>query len=202
MQIRNQVPKILAIDTSTEACSAALLCGNKIYNRFIIAARQHTKFILPMISEVLTEAQLELSELDAIAFGCGPGSFTGVRLAASVTQGIAFAKNLPVVKISSLRALAQEIFVESEKERVLIAQDARMQEIYLGEYQVDAAGIMQAVMPDRLLASNGYEICANMHPKARYIVQLAEADFAKNLIVTAEEALPIYLREEVTRLNK
>lgn len=210
--------KILAIDTSTDACSAALLYDKKNSNRFIIAAREHTKLILPMIHELLTEAHLDLNELDAIAFGYGPGSFTGIRLAASITQGLAFASNLPVIKISCLRALAQEAFVEFGNKKVLVAQDARMNEIYYGEYQSDSFGIMQAIIPDQLTTpekinttnpnplftrtGNGWEIYDNtpaklIYPRAQYIAELAAIDFAKNLTVLAAEALPIYLREEV-----
>jgi tRNA threonylcarbamoyladenosine biosynthesis protein TsaB len=222
--------KILAIDTSTDACSAALLCDKKNHHRFIVAPREHTKFILPMIHELLTEAQLDLNQLDAIAFGCGPGSFTGIRLAASITQGLAFVANLPVIKISSLRALAQEVFVTLAKEKVLVAQDARMQEIYWGEYQIDATFIMQAIVPDQLLApmqvktptdagftgiGNAWKIYDDIltkrcniplieskaYPRAQYIAQLAAADFAKGLTVSAMEALPVYLREEVAWVN-
>ena len=87
--------KILAVDTSSDACSAALLSGNKSLERFVVAKQQHSKLILPMVHELLAEAQLVLKQLDAIAFGCGPGSFTGVRIAASIVQGLAFAANLP-----------------------------------------------------------------------------------------------------------
>jgi tRNA threonylcarbamoyladenosine biosynthesis protein TsaB len=218
--------KILALDTSTDACSAALLSGEEVSDRFMIAKQQHTKFILPMIHELLAQAQLNLNQLDAIAFGCGPGSFTGVRLAASITQGLAIAANLPVLKISTLRTLAQEVLMESKHTKVLVAQDARMQELYWGEYEADASGIMHARTPDKLIAPQNikiksnqdligigdgwkvYEeiltkqckiqiIATNIHPRAKYLAQLALADFKKNLAVVASEALPTYLREEV-----
>lgn len=218
--------KILAVDTSSDACSAALLSGNKSLERFVVAKQQHSKLILPMVHELLAEAQLVLKQLDAIAFGCGPGSFTGVRIAASIVQGLAFAANLPVVKISTLRALAQGAFAKFGKLKVLVAQDAKMQEIYWGEYQVDAAGIMQSIIPDQLLApqkikllcdgsfvgiGDGWKIyddiltkrCniavieSKIYPEAKYIAWLAAVDFTKGLIVSAQEALPIYLREEV-----
>lgn len=152
--------KILAIETSTDACSAAILYNNNCSHRFIVAAQQHTKLILPMIQELLTETQLDLKQLDAIAFGCGPGGFTGTRLAASTIQGLALATSLPVVRISSLRALAQEVFIETGNKRVLVAQDARMQEIYWGEYQVDSNGIIQANIPDQLLAPHAIKIAS------------------------------------------
>lgn len=218
--------KILAIETSTDACSVALHNGNKIIDRFAIAPQQHTKIILPMIQELLTETKLTLKQLDAIAFGCGPGSFTGARLAASITQGIALGANLPVLQISSLRALAQETLVELGKTKVYVAQDARMQEIYWGEYQVDPNGIMQAITPDQLMSPmqiknivnydfacvgqawkiyrdilsercNMYQIEFKIYPQAKYLAQIAASDFAKGLAVSPEEALPTYLRENI-----
>lgn len=218
--------KILALDTSTDACSAALLIGEEIIDRFIIAKQQHTKFILPMIHELLACAQLNLNKLDAIAFGCGPGSFTGVRLASSITQGLAVAANLPVLKISTLRILAQEALIAYKKNRIFVAQDARMQEVYWGEYQADLTGIMQSKIPDKLIAPQNIKIKSNqdvfgigdawevyaevltkrcniqtldiaIYPKAKYLIQLALDDFKKNLAVSAQEALPVYLREEV-----
>lgn len=218
--------KILAIDTSSDTCSAAVLNGEKIFTRFVAAKLQHNKLILPMLHELLIEANLLIQQLDVIAFGCGPGSFTGVRIAASIVQGLAYATNLPVVKISTLRALAQGAFVEFGKTHCLVAQDARMQEIYWGQYQLDPTAIMQPVVPDQLLApqkvqllsSNGYTGVGNgwkiyddiltksckievidtvIYPQAKYIGQLAGVDFTKGLTVSAQEALPVYLREEV-----
>src|SRR3972149_3379225 len=148
------IPKILAIDTSTDACSAALLVEHKISDRFMVAPKRHTNLILSMVNDLLIEAQLNLNQLDAIAFGSGPGSFTGVRLAASIAQGFAFAANLPVIKVSALRALAQEVFVEFKSPKVLVVQDARMEEVYCGEYHVDNKEIMQEIRPDRLIKTS------------------------------------------------
>lgn len=154
--------KILAIDTSTDACSAALLFEHNIIDRFMVAPQQHTTFILPMINEILIAAGMGMHQLDALAFGVGPGSFTGVRLAASLAQGLAFAASLPVVKVSTLRALAQEVFVELQMSQVFVAQDARMQQIYWGEYRVDDMGIMQKTCSDSLLPLN--EVSARVTP--------------------------------------
>jgi tRNA threonylcarbamoyladenosine biosynthesis protein TsaB len=132
--------RLLAIETSSVACSAALYVDGHIEERHALAPRQHAALILPMIESLLVEAQLTAAALDAVAFGCGPGSFTGVRIAASVTQGIAFAAGLPVVPVSTLACLAQGGIRESGVPRVLAALDARKQEVYLGAYRLTADG--------------------------------------------------------------
>ncbi len=136
--------KILAIETSTEACSAALLTDateKKIVSRFELAPREHTKLILPMMDEVLDEAGVSLKELDAIAFGRGPGAFTGLRIASGIAQGIALSVEKPVVPVSTLHALALQGHQLAQKEnlfstRIITALDARMGEVYWGEFGV------------------------------------------------------------------
>jgi len=215
--------KILAIDTSTDACSAALLHGDKLIDRFVVAPQKHTSFILPMVDELLAEAELTLSQLDVVTFGSGPGSFTGARLAASIVQGFAFASSLPVVKISTLRTLAQQAFVEFDAKNVFVVTDARMGEVYWGEYQVDDKGVMCALKPDRLIkpheiefiqqnefvgVGNGFEVYKDLfrdrikvlpikYPQASQVARLAAYDFARGLMVAPEKALPTYLREKV-----
>jgi tRNA threonylcarbamoyladenosine biosynthesis protein TsaB len=138
--------KLLAIDTSTEACSAALAIDNAVtHTRFELAPQRHAELILPMVDHLLREADLRVAELDGLAFGQGPGTFTGVRIAAGIIQGIALGAELPIVPVSSLAALAQGLFSERGQARVLAAIDARIGEIYWGAYQVDERGILMAV---------------------------------------------------------
>ena len=102
--------KLLAVETSTEACSAALYIDGIVNERFELAPKEHTKLILPMIDSLMSDAGLKPQQLDALAFSCGPGSFTGVRIATGVIQGIALGADLPVVPVSTLAAIAQDFF--------------------------------------------------------------------------------------------
>lgn len=132
--------KLIAIETSTEACSAALLINNVVRELYQLAPREHTALILPMIDELLANARLERSQLEAVAFGRGPGGFTGVRIATGVAQGIAFALNIPVTPVSTLAALAHLIWRETGHQKIACAIDARMGEVYWGCYIVDGPG--------------------------------------------------------------
>jgi len=131
---------LLAIETSTPACSAALWIDGEVLERYALAPRQHAVLILPMIESLLLEAGITVPQLDAIAFGCGPGSFTGVRIAASVVQGIAFAADLSVVPVSTLAALAQGGMRRTDGRQVMAALDARKAEVYWGCYSAAGTG--------------------------------------------------------------
>jgi len=161
--------RILAIDTATENCSAALLLGERLLHRERLLERGAAEIILPMVAELLTEADVTLSMLSAIAFGRGPGAFTGVRLAASVTQGLAFGAGLKVVPVSDLQALAQRVLDDAPGiGRVLVCNDARMQELYWGCFERTAEGFARASGEEhvsrpsevRLLAAWGSASCA------------------------------------------
>jgi tRNA threonylcarbamoyladenosine biosynthesis protein TsaB len=221
--------KLLALDTATDACSAAACEGDAIHERYELAPRRHGQLLLSMVIEVLKEARWKLSDLDAVAFGRGPGSFTGVRIAAATAQGLALGANLPVVAVSSLGALAQTAFAAHGVRRCATALDARMDEVYFGAFEVDADGIAQpaqqervcppdeARLPDgdawtgvgpgwavherRLTARLGDRIQgihAAAYPRARAIAVLAAFGFSRGEAVSAEAALPVYLRDRVT----
>jgi len=134
--------KILAIDTATEACSAALYVDGVITEQFQVAPREHTQLILNMIEALLDQSGLKVGQLDALAFGRGPGSFTGVRIATGIVQGLAFASDLPVVPVSTLAALAQQAYDDHQHEHVLATIDARMGEIYWACYVKGENNIM------------------------------------------------------------
>lgn len=143
---------LLALDTSTDACSVALDIDGQMFTRFELAPRRHAEIILPMIEQLLNEAELRVKQLDAIAFGRGPGAFTGLRIACGVTQGIAFAADLPVVPVSTLAALAQGGYRATAHEKVIAAIDARMGEVYWGLFQLTQEGLMQTVSEERVSA--------------------------------------------------
>jgi tRNA threonylcarbamoyladenosine biosynthesis protein TsaB len=141
--------RLLALDTATECCSAALLIGDRLLTREAQLVREHAERILPMIDELLAEAGVSLRGLDAIAFGRGPGSFTGVRLAASLTQGLAFGAGLGVLPVSDLRAVAQRAFDEDTgMTRALVCNDARMQEVYWACFERDGEGLAAPCGPE------------------------------------------------------
>jgi tRNA threonylcarbamoyladenosine biosynthesis protein TsaB len=129
------MPTILALDTSTEACSCALLHEGVIHERHELVPRQHAQLLLPMLKQLLDDHGLAFANLDAIAFGKGPGSFTGLRIAAGVTQGIAFGANLPVIPVSTLAALALQ-GANGKNALVFSCLDARIEEVYWGWYRV------------------------------------------------------------------
>ena len=131
---------ILALDTSTEACSVALLMEGRIIEEYELTPRQHTQMIFPMIQRVLAEGGVSLHDMDGIAFARGPGAFTGLRIAAGVTQGLALGANLPVMPVSSLAALAHGAWRLHGADKVLTALDARMHEVYWGAWRVFARG--------------------------------------------------------------
>ena len=126
---------LLALDTATEACSVALLRGGEKAHLEQFAQREHTKHILPMVDEILAQAGIKLHQVDALVFGRGPGSFTGVRIGAGIAQGLAFGANLPVIPVSNLAAMAQAAYVQYQSENVLTAIDARMNEVYFAQWK-------------------------------------------------------------------
>ena len=226
--------RILALDTATENCSVALLIGRRLIAREQLLAHGHAEHILPMADELLREAGVSLGELSAIAFGRGPGSFTGVRLAASVTQGLAFGAGLPVVPISDLRALAQQVMeLDAAVTRVLVCNDARMHEVYWGCFErpvpgglaaavqdeqvgkpaavtlpaswsgthraVQAAGSGFAAYPElrSALAAHLERVHDGLLPRAAEIARLAGPEVASGHVLPAEQALPVYLRDDV-----
>lgn len=141
--------KVLALDTSTEQCSVALQVGNKLVSRAAVTPREHSQRILGFVQDVLEEQGVTLEQLDAIVVGHGPGSFTGVRIGVSVAQGLAFSRQLPVIPVSTLTALAQQAIRLHDAQQIVSAIDARMQEVYVAPFQ-QVAGFALALQPAQM----------------------------------------------------
>jgi len=144
--------RILALETSTEACSAALYDNGAVIERYELAPQEHNRLILQMMEQVLAEAGLTLAHIDALAFGCGPGSFTGLRIAAGVVQGVAFAADLPVAPVSTLAALAAEALAECESDYAFPCLDARMDEVYWAVYRRSTCFTPECLLEEQVLA--------------------------------------------------
>lgn len=217
--------KILAIDAATEACSVALKIGDEVISKYEIAPQQHSQKLLPFVDEILAQGEVKLAKLDAIAFGRGPGSFTGVRIGVSVTQGLAFGADLPVVGISNLAAMAQQAIEQEQAQQVVAAIDARMSEVYFAVFDNKnglAAPVSKEIVrkPELLEPMNlsqahavgtgwqTYEsILADKFtckksdialPSAEFILPLAEMELKNGNGVSAELAQPNYVRDEVS----
>lgn len=143
--------RILAIDTATEACSVALLNEDRLLAHFELCAREHTQRILPLVQQILQEGGVVLKDLDALAFGRGPGSFTGVRIGIGIAQGLSLGANVPLIGVSTLKTMAQSAWRLHGARRVLAAIDARMGEVYWAEYQRDEQGNWQGEETEAVL---------------------------------------------------
>jgi tRNA threonylcarbamoyladenosine biosynthesis protein TsaB len=145
--------KLLALDTSSIACSVALQNEGDVIEQHEEQPREHTRLLMPMIEAVLQQGGIRVADLDAIVLGNGPGSFIGMRIATSVAQGLAFGSSLDIMPVSSLAAVAAEVFDEHDATEAVVTQDAHMQEVYLGIYRRDEDGAPTALIPERLQAT-------------------------------------------------
>jgi tRNA threonylcarbamoyladenosine biosynthesis protein TsaB len=216
---------ILAMETSTDACSVAVRIGGEAVERHVEHARRHAQLIVGMVDAVLAEAGIGPAGLDGIAVGHGPGSFTGVRIALSVAQGLALATDVPLIGISSLAALAQRGLRRAGGGEVVVAQDARMGEVYIGRYRRGADGLAVTVWPDALVspepldlapdtlvmgsAARAYPPLLGEHtavdaetlPHASDIAALAEGA-GPGGFMAPEHVEPVYLRQRVTHTDR
>lgn len=218
--------RILAIDTATEACSVALQNNTDVITRFEICPQQHSQRLLPMVDEVLSEAGLSLSQLDLLAFGRGPGSFTGVRIATGMIQGLAFGSDLPVAQISTLCAMAQQASTQTGAQHIAAAIDARMDEVYFATFHVrdgllieqipeqvctpahaaqhcpdssfKAVGTGWNAYPELVMKLSADNMVNILYPAAEHMLRPAQAAYREGRVVGAEEISPVYLRDTVT----
>jgi len=140
------MPNVLALDTSSDYCSVSLYSKGKLTSTSELAPRSHTQLLLPMAKKVIENSSISLEDLDAVAFGCGPGSFTGLRIAAGVAQGLAYGLNCSILPISNLQAMALQHYRQHGKNNILVAFDARMGEVYWSACQVKVSDQNVAVV--------------------------------------------------------
>ncbi|ABV37135.1 conserved hypothetical protein [Shewanella sediminis HAW-EB3] len=219
---------VLALDTCTESCSAALISGGKIYSEQVDAPREHSQRILPMVDSVLSQANIQLQNVDVIAYGRGPGSFTGIRICTSMTQGLALGQDLPVIGISSLQTMAQAVFDDQGGEQFIAAIDARMGEVYWGQFTVkdglvalidaelvcspDDVPLTLDVSQPIVVCGTGFDTYPNLlnlsenislaenvkFPDAKAMLALAQAGFELGLSTAVDDLAPVYVRDTVT----
>ena len=222
---------ILAIETATDACSCALECGGAVVARHTVEPRRHTERLLPMIDSVLAEAGIGLDRLDAIAFGRGPGSFTGLRIACAVAQGLGFGAERPLIAVSTLQVIATGMHRSRGARRVLVALDARMGEVYWGGFEWTGSTMTpvfdESVGPPHTVdvpdgegwtgAGSGWSVHrsaldarlegrmetvdAARLPEARDMLVPARVAFEAGLVLAPEDAAPVYLRSNVARAS-
>lgn len=218
--------RLIAFDTATEWCTAALWLDGEVTVREERAGQRHSDLLVPMVMDLLAEAGLSLKQIDGLAYGMGPGSFTGLRIACGVAQGLALGGEVPVLGVSTLEALAEEAWIAQGAERVVACLDARMNEVYAGLYQRHAGGwscltgpvvcppqsVPMPSAPDFLGVGTGFaaypELLAlgrqallgvdtQLIPHARAIAQLAAPRFARGEGLPPEAAEPLYIRDKV-----
>jgi tRNA threonylcarbamoyladenosine biosynthesis protein TsaB len=220
---------ILALDTCTEMCSVAVLTNATLYEHAQLTQRGHSDLVLGMLEDVLAEANTELSAVDYLAFGRGPGSFTGVRVGVGVAQGIAFARQLPVIPISTLAAVAQRAIDEHGAKQVAVALDARMGEVYSAHYR-EEHGLAVLCDSEQVCAPESFKPLDNsawfaagtgwreyqtvleanfdeqlsgldtsLLPTAAAMAKLAKFEQEQGRSIPAEQAVPVYLRDNVAK---
>jgi len=219
--------KMLAIDTSSEACSVALQDGDLILEQHRVEARAHTRILLPMIRQLLGAKGLRTEDLQAVVLGNGPGSFIGMRIAASVAQGSCFAAGLPLVPVSSLAAVAAEVMESEHAQKVAVAQDARMDEVYFARFLQDGDGLpalqdAETIIPanaNGALPGKGWRTagagwqrypalaagcrdaisgCSSViHPRARHLLGIGARAVQDGRSIDPAQLQPAYLRMKV-----
>lgn len=212
---------ILAFDTSGNNCTVVVRHGEIVKFADIVAPMQQTKCLLPTIQNLLSEASLDKNDLDTIAFGGGPGSFTGTRIASSVAQGLALALQKPVIRLSSLAILAQTAYLEKGWSKVAVAIDARMEQAYFGLYECKTNQLMECVGEEKLIKLEAFpaipidykgigdawnhptvllqhsaptEVCTTLLPQALALLALAEFSYKQSKFIPVKDAIPVYLR--------
>ncbi|WP_299495409.1 tRNA (adenosine(37)-N6)-threonylcarbamoyltransferase complex dimerization subunit type 1 TsaB [uncultured Shewanella sp.] len=219
---------VLALDTCTESCSVALMVNGEVYHQQVDAPREHSQRLLPMVDNILKQAQVTLKDIDYIAYGRGPGSFTGIRICTSMTQGLALGLDVPVIGISTLATMAQIAITDRGATQVLCSIDARMGEVYWGQF-INLDGIATLVGKEQVTTPQDVSLVLNVnesiictgtgfdtypellsisenltvdekakYPQASAMIALAEVGYLKGESTSVDALAPVYLRDTVT----
>ena len=213
------MPKLLAFDCSTETLSVAVCHGDQVLAHDAPGGAHASATLIPLILRLLGEAGLALADLDAIAFGRGPGSFTGLRTACAVAQGLGFGAGVALLPVDSLHAVAEEAHHRFGATRIVSVLDARMEQVYAAQYAFDgsaADGAPQLLAPEALVVPPGWVLAGNAFaaygerlppaaarhealPTARAMLRLAPGLLAAGRAVAAQHAMPLYVRDKVAQ---
>ena len=213
--------RILAIDTSSDTCSVALTDGLSVHAFHELMPRQHSEELLGVIEDLLKSASLSIENLDAIAVGCGPGSFTGIRLACSTAQAIAYSQNIDGIVVSSMEILASKVNRTESRENIVSIVDANMARLYIGKYNYSGESLRSSELrsinvdafnphdydENTFFAGEGCKLVLDSiksvsnlisyeHPSALELLNIAKDRLTNNETVTSEKILPVYLTEE------
>lgn len=220
---------VLALDTSTPACSVALQVGDTVFEDHRMAERSHTRLLMPIIQSLLKVAGINAKQIERVVIGNGPGSFVGMRIGASVAQGLSHSVEAPIQPVSSLAAIAVQVFEETTTDQVLVLQDARMQQLYLGHFRRCSDTLAEALCDETIVeheavpemnepftgAGGGWdlypviaagfagyltEVVSVIHPRAKYLLKLAEK--VPFPLQRPQDLQPAYLRHQVATVTK
>lgn len=190
---------VLSLDTSTPVCSVALLVDESVYELYEPADQDHSRRLLSMVEQVLQQGQLSLDKVDVFAFGAGPGSFTGLRIACSVVQGFGAALQKPVIPVSTLRAISQGAYRVKGKQRVLAKLDARLGEWYWGVYELGVEGVMELLGSEHVgEAPHDADTILDL-PHAQDIATIARVENKRGNVRSLEAIHPVYIRNTVAQ---
>lgn len=215
------MPNILAIETSSEACSLAVSNGDRLEVCHEVIPQQHTEKLLPLMQDLMNNVNLTYQDLDVIATGCGPGSFTGTRLACSITQGLAYSIGIPVISVSSMQILAQGMNREFQCSKVIVLINAHMEQIYVGEFEFVEGKIISSaekalnldqiysIVPPQgsFFVGDGCELVDEYlrkldsqvyerYPNAKDLLREAEIRLSKGITLDPKDLSPVYLTGE------
>lgn len=198
---------ILALETSSDYCSIVLSKNDSLFVKQDLIPQQHEKILLIWLEELFLQAAINSNELDVICYSCGPGAFTGIRIGAAIAQGLALPNELTVLAIPSLQVLAQGFYRKYGNQKIIVVQDARIEQVYCGYYQLNTENVMQPVVADSICKLDEVDysllqdaaVVSNLDkeifwPSAKDVLDIGQISLNLGQHTKASDALPLYLR--------